>query len=145
LSNSRSSFIVSTETFAKGLHMSSAPSSLIEVRKKIEALRARELAIQDQQRGSIISQILGMMDLGGITIQQIYQEIEQAGHRAEHLLGKPGEKVRVILDPSEPVVKYRDPKTGQTWTGRGRLPLWLKAAEKKGKKRDAFLVSGSTD
>jgi DNA-binding protein H-NS len=140
-----SSFNLSSETFAKGLHMSSAPSSLIEVRKKIEALRARELAIQDQQRGSIISQILGMMDLGGITIQQVYQEIEQAGHRAEHLLGKPGEKVRLTLDPSEPIVKYRDPKTGQTWTGRGRLPLWLKAAEKKGKKRDSFLVSASND
>lgn len=38
-------------------------------------------------------------------------------------------------------VKYRD-DTGNPWTGRGRPPLWL-AAEKAGKNRDSFLVSGT--
>ena len=32
--------------------------------------------------------------------------------------------------------KYRDPKTGQTWTGRGRPPAWIANA----KNRDAFLI-----
>ncbi len=32
--------------------------------------------------------------------------------------------------------KYRDPKTGQTWTGRGRPPAWIASA----KNRDAFLI-----
>jgi DNA-binding protein H-NS len=36
-------------------------------------------------------------------------------------------------------VKYRD-NSGNTWTGRGRPPLWLVAAEKAGKKRESFLV-----
>lgn len=36
-------------------------------------------------------------------------------------------------------VKYKDGK-GNTWTGRGRPPLWLVAAEKAGKKRESFLV-----
>ena len=36
-------------------------------------------------------------------------------------------------------VKYADGK-GNKWTGRGRTPLWLVAAEKAGKKRDSFLV-----
>jgi len=36
-------------------------------------------------------------------------------------------------------VKYRD-SSGNTWTGRGRPPLWLVAAEKAGKKRESFLV-----
>ena len=36
-------------------------------------------------------------------------------------------------------VKYTDDK-GNTWTGRGRPPLWLVAAEKAGRKRDSFLV-----
>jgi DNA-binding protein H-NS len=36
-------------------------------------------------------------------------------------------------------VKYRDP-SGNTWTGRGRPPLWLVAAEKTGKKRESFLL-----
>ena len=36
-------------------------------------------------------------------------------------------------------VKYADDK-GNTWTGRGRPPLWLVAAEKAGRKRDSFLL-----
>ena len=39
-------------------------------------------------------------------------------------------------------VKYSDGK-GNKWSGRGRLPLWLVAAEKSGKKRDSFLVKSA--
>lgn len=36
--------------------------------------------------------------------------------------------------------KYRDPATGKTWTGRGRAPKWVLEAEKRGMKRDTFLI-----
>jgi DNA-binding protein H-NS len=36
-------------------------------------------------------------------------------------------------------IKYADDK-GNRWSGRGRTPRWLAAAEKAGKKRTAFLV-----
>jgi len=36
------------------------------------------------------------------------------------------------------VPKYRDPATGATWSGRGRVPAWLADAED----RTAFLISG---
>ena len=39
-------------------------------------------------------------------------------------------------------VKYRD-DAGNSWTGRGRTPLWLVAAEKAGKKRESFLVGAN--
>ena len=32
--------------------------------------------------------------------------------------------------------KYRNPKTGETWSGRGRAPAWL-----TGKNRDRFLIT----
>lgn len=31
--------------------------------------------------------------------------------------------------------KYRDPETGKTWSGKGRVPLWL-----DGKNREDFLI-----
>ncbi|NCA69452.1 MAG: H-NS histone family protein [Sphingobacteriia bacterium] len=31
--------------------------------------------------------------------------------------------------------KYRDPETGKTWSGKGRVPNWL-----EGKNRDEFLI-----
>ena len=33
--------------------------------------------------------------------------------------------------------KYRDPATGQTWTGRGKAPLWI-----RDKDRDEFSILG---
>jgi len=36
---------------------------------------------------------------------------------------------------SELPAKYRNPKTGETWSGRGRTPGWL-----VGKNRDRFLI-----
>lgn len=36
--------------------------------------------------------------------------------------------------------KYRNPDTGETWTGRGRPPRWLAALEAAGKSRDEFLI-----
>nr|WP_023842563.1 H-NS histone family protein [Burkholderia sp. M701]BAO19020.1 putative H-NS histon-like DNA-binding protein [Burkholderia sp. M701] len=34
-------------------------------------------------------------------------------------------------------IKYRNPETGQTWSGRGRQPAWL------GKRPQKFLVDGA--
>ncbi|MGX9964691.1 H-NS histone family protein [Roseomonas sp. F4] len=36
--------------------------------------------------------------------------------------------------------KYRDPATGTTWSGRGRMPIWLKVAEAEGKSRETFAI-----
>ena len=37
--------------------------------------------------------------------------------------------------------KYRNPdKRSETWSGRGRMPLWMAALVKKGKKPDHFLI-----
>ena len=36
--------------------------------------------------------------------------------------------------------KYRNPLTGDTWSGRGRAPKWLADELAKGRSRDEFLV-----
>jgi len=36
--------------------------------------------------------------------------------------------------------KYRHPVTGDTWSGRGKLPIWLRAEELKGGDRKSFLI-----
>jgi DNA-binding protein H-NS len=37
--------------------------------------------------------------------------------------------------------KYRDPQTSETWSGRGKRPLWLVAAMKSGRKIEEFRIS----
>ena len=36
--------------------------------------------------------------------------------------------------------KYRDPKTKETWSGRGRMARWLKAKQDAGNKIEKYLV-----
>jgi len=39
-----------------------------------------------------------------------------------------------------PAVKYREPTTGETWSGRGRMANWLAAKQKAGEKITKYLV-----
>jgi DNA-binding protein H-NS len=36
--------------------------------------------------------------------------------------------------------KYRDPKSGETWSGRGRMASWLAAKLKAGEKASRYLI-----
>ncbi len=45
--------------------------------------------------------------------------------------------------PKAPLpAKYRNPETGETWSGRGRMPKWLALAEGHGRSRDEFAAKG---
>ena len=37
-----------------------------------------------------------------------------------------------LFVPNKPAnVRYRNPKTGETWTGRGRAPRWIEGRDRK--------------
>ena len=51
------------------------------------------------------------------------------------------EETKVEKQPRKPVpVKYRGPM-GETWSGRGRAPGWIRAAEQIGGSRKTFMVT----
>ena len=68
--------------------------------------------------------------------QKMAEMAESAGMSLDAVLGK-GRKGKGSV-----AAKYRDPKNPEnTWTGRGRMPLWMVAATKGNKaKRDDFLI-----
>lgn len=59
-------------------------------------------------------------------------------------IGVAGETTRLDRErrPYPPVrPKYRNPKNpGETWSGRGRLPRWLRPQLRGGRKLDDFLI-----
>lgn len=67
-----------------------------------------------------------------ITIAQIKDQIAEYGITAEEL-GLVSKRTRKTQPGGLPP-KYRDPKTGKTWSGRGRTPGWI------GKRRERFLI-----
>ena len=42
-------------------------------------------------------------------------------------------------------VKYRDPATNETWSGRGRMTTWLKRKQDAGEDIDKYLVDTETE
>ena len=66
-------------------------------------------------------------------IADIKQKIVEYGITAEEL-GFSSKRSTPKKAPLPP--KYRNPKTGETWSGRGRSPAWL-----AGKNRERFLIS----
>ncbi|CAJ0806301.1 MULTISPECIES: H-NS family nucleoid-associated regulatory protein [Ralstonia] len=67
-------------------------------------------------------------------IEQVRQVVAEYGLTAEDL-GLASRRGRVAAKKATVAPKYRDPKTGATWSGRGRAPAWI------GKNRDKFLIA----
>ncbi|GLU33474.1 H-NS histone family protein [Trinickia caryophylli] len=67
------------------------------------------------------------------TIEQIKAQIAEYGITAEEL-GFTGKRTARKASSGGLPPKYMDPKTGKTWSGRGRAPAWL------GKRRERFLI-----
>jgi DNA-binding protein H-NS len=66
--------------------------------------------------------------------QKLTEMAKEHGFDIHELIGK-GRKGKGTVS-----VKYRD-ASGNTWTGRGRMPRWMTAATKGGKaKKEDFLV-----
>lgn len=64
-----------------------------------------------------------------LTVQDVFPEFARKGVRGP----KPGTRVPA---------KYRNPeKPEETWSGRGRTPIWLRDLEANGRQRDEFRIA----
>jgi len=88
-------------------------------------LLAQKAKLEEQLESARIKELQAV-------IQQVRQIVAEYDLTAEDIgltskRGVAGKKKTVAP-------KYRDPKTGTTWSGRGRAPAWI------GKNRDKFLI-----
>ncbi len=98
------------------------PQSYKELLQQREAL---ELAIAQARQNEIsaaVSKVRELVAEFGLTAQDIFP-----GRASKSGNTKPASKV---------AAKYRDPATGQTWTGRGKAPKWI-----EGRDRTPFLIA----
>lgn len=87
-----------------------------------EKLEAQLEEARQTEVATVIAQIQSLMEDYGLTVDDI----------APRRRGRPRKSARAGQTVAP---KYRDPKTGKTWSGRGRAPAWL------GKNRDRFLIT----
>jgi DNA-binding protein H-NS len=100
-------------------------SSLSELLAQKAALEQQILDAQREQRAQAIAQVRALMTEYGLTLA----DLGSRGVAAPRKAG--GAKV---------APKYRHAGTGETWSGRGLQPNWLKAALAGGARLEDFKV-----
>jgi DNA-binding protein H-NS len=86
---------------------------LIEQRKLLDQ---QILAIQQKEKQEAIESIKVMIEKHSLSVGDLFSK---------------------KINPTNKKVpaKYRNPATGETWTGRGKAPLWI-----VGKERETFII-----
>ena len=108
-------------------------STLTELIAQRTDLEEKIKALTQTQRTEAIAQVRALMEENGLSLADL-------GSRAKltNKLANPGEKGKAKI-PQKVAAKYRD-GAGNTWSGRGLQPRWLKVAIEAGKKIQDFAI-----
>jgi DNA-binding protein H-NS len=90
-------------------------TSLQELLAQKEALEQQIAQIKKAERADALENARSLIDTFDLTVDELFGKQKSSGKTV--------------------AVKYRNPETGETWTGRGRAPRWL-----EGKNREDFAV-----
>jgi len=106
-------------------------TTLETLQAKIARLQAQAEEILKKESTTVLAKIKELMDRHDLTTADI--DAYMSGRKSS---GKVNNK------PLAPPAMYRDPKTGATWSGRGRAPGWIARAKDRSKysvERDAVI------
>ncbi len=98
-------------------------SSYKELLSQIEVLKQQAESQRKAEIASVVADIRAKMQEYGITASDL-----GSGGRGSRSRGM------------TVAAKYRHPRTGETWTGRGKMPKWLQAEVNAGKRKEDFLI-----
>ncbi|MDG0023655.1 H-NS histone family protein [Trinickia sp. Y13] len=107
--------------------------TLEAIQTKIRRLQEQAEAIKAKKASATLDRIVGLMHESGVTVADI--EAHLGGKKRGPKPGKKATAAAAVVP-----AKYMNPKTGATWSGRGRAPAWIASA----KNRDRFLVDGKS-
>jgi DNA-binding protein H-NS len=102
-----------------------AGRSYMEIQSQIEALQEEAKAAREAEIAEVLEDVRRKVTAYGLTPQDVFGRKRAA-------------KGSKAVAPAKPAaaIKYRDPKTGATWSGKGRAPGWIATA----RNRDKFLA-----
>ncbi len=113
------------------------------IRKQIEKLEAQARKLEEtaqQKKKQAVAQVVALMKKLGVSLEDMAgarprrTRAAKGGTKKQKRAAKKG----AARKPVAP--KYRNAKTGETWSGRGRTPRWLAELEAQGKSRDDYRV-----
>lgn len=110
--------------------------ALSKINAQIQALQRRAENLRLNDRAAALQKIVRQMrdfQISPEDIQAAYAQ-KKSVRRQRKTAQRNGDS-RSVVAP-----KYRHPESGDTWSGRGRAPRWLAAAERAGTSREQFLI-----
>jgi DNA-binding protein H-NS len=104
-------------------------ATLEQIQARLKKLQAQADAIVAKQSSTVLETIRRLMDKHGLTIADIDAHVgcKKRGPKVDANVG---------VKTAKSEAKYRDPKSGATWSGHGRAPGWIANV----KDRSRFLV-----
>ena len=101
------------------------------IERRIEALRLQAEKLEQREKIPALHEIVNLMQKHDLSVSEIRKALAGGKGKRKSAATRKGRKVKPM---------YRNAKTGETWSGRGRPARWLAAAEKAGHKRTEFLI-----
>ena len=121
-----------------GAHM----ATLEQIQAKMKQLQAQADALISKKAQAVVDQIRALMLKHGLTTEDIEAKAKAKRAAKGLTVGTAAYKTNAATGEKAKVApKYQHPKTGATWTGRGRAPAWIAEA----KDRSRFLIAGGTE
>ena len=120
-------------------------NDLVDIQLQIEKLQKQAQQIRSKEFARTVQDIKKKMNAFGITFKDLQQAKSDKTAGASKKSTLPGNVVQRLRKAtstaagSKVAAKYRS-VDGQTWTGRGLTPRWLKALLTEGHNKDEFLV-----
>ena len=105
----------SSVTLSSTLNPDTMTTSYKELLKQREALEQQISEARRRELSDAVSQVRSLVAEYGLTAQDVFPAGKAAG-KATGRSSTAGTKV---------APKYRNPATGETWTGRGKAPKWI--------------------
>ena len=102
--------------------------------KVIAAAERQREAKRESGKRELVEEFRARAEALGLSLEEL-----AAGSPKAAKAGRPPGKGPAAQSPA---AKYRNPETGETWSGRGRAPKWLTRAEQQGRGREEFAARG---
>ena len=114
-------------------------SNLVDIQSQIEKLQKQASQIKAKEFDKTVLEIREKMHAFGITVKDLQYPKGTKGKVArEPAKKRAGVKEKKAVATTVPA-KFRGPE-GQTWSGRGLTPRWLKSLVDMGRQKEEFSI-----
>jgi DNA-binding protein H-NS len=118
-----------------------------DLRARMQALIDEHDAAAIRARADAIAKVQETILALGITMEEIQAPSSPRARAQKPVVGRNGRKPVFTAKKKAPVktprpIKYRDPETGDTWTGASAPPNWVKARLAENRTLEEFLIKG---